>query len=126
MATTPRTQVTGSRAEELIGRAAEMVPALRARAGQAEAERRIPQETADQIVSAGLLRLANPDRYGGCGLDFDTIFEVEAELGRGCGSTAWCYAVWASHNWWLGLFPERAQEEYFSEPDVFSSSSLIP
>jgi alkylation response protein AidB-like acyl-CoA dehydrogenase len=126
MVTAQRSQMVDPRADAPIGRAAAMVPTLRERASLAEAERRIPQETVDEIVASGLLRLAHPDRFGGCGLDFDALFEIEAQLGRGCGSTAWCYAVWASHNWWLGLFPEQAQAEYFSDRDVLSSSSLIP
>jgi alkylation response protein AidB-like acyl-CoA dehydrogenase len=51
----------------------------------------------------------------------------DAVLGRGCGSTSWCYSVWASHNWIVGMYPMQAQEEYFaSSPDVLSSSSFGP
>jgi alkylation response protein AidB-like acyl-CoA dehydrogenase len=39
---------------------------------------------------------------------------VVSELGRGCGSTAWCYAVWASCNLVVGTFPLEAQEAYWS------------
>jgi 3-hydroxy-9,10-secoandrosta-1,3,5(10)-triene-9,17-dione monooxygenase len=47
------------------------------------------------------------------------------ELGRGCGSTAWCYAVWDIHNWMVGHWPLSTQEEYFaSGPDTLSSSSF--
>ena len=49
------------------------------------------------------------------------------ELGRGCGSTAWCYSLWTAHNWWLGHFPERCQEEFFATgPDTLFSSGLNP
>jgi 3-hydroxy-9,10-secoandrosta-1,3,5(10)-triene-9,17-dione monooxygenase len=66
-------------------------------------------------------------RFGGLGLDFDVVFDVAAELGRGCGSTAWCYSIWASHNWLAGMFPERAQEEYWGDsPDTLSSTSFNP
>jgi len=112
--------------EDAALRGAALVPALKERAFQAEARRSIPPETVDDIISSGLLRLANPDRYGGCGLDCDTIFEVAMELGRGCGSTAWAYSVWGIHNWVLGHFPEQAQEEYFADPDVISSTSYTP
>src|SRR5690348_1272517 len=112
--------------DELIAAAEAMVPRIRARAAEAEERRRLPAETVRDIVDAGFLRMASPDRYGGCGLDCDAIFEIEAALGRGCGSTAWCYGVWAIHNWATGLFPERAQEEYYANPDVISSSSYYP
>jgi alkylation response protein AidB-like acyl-CoA dehydrogenase len=66
-------------------------------------------------------------RFGGLGLNFDVVFDVAAELGRGCGSTAWCYSIWASHNWLAGMFPERAQEEYWADsPNTLSFISFNP
>jgi 3-hydroxy-9,10-secoandrosta-1,3,5(10)-triene-9,17-dione monooxygenase len=57
----------------------------------------------------------------------DAAFDVAWELGRGCGSTGWCYALWTIHNWWLGHFPEEAQEEFFAGgPDTLFSSGLNP
>src|ERR1700730_2953609 len=124
MAQTPTT--TAASVEELATRARALVPSLKQRARDAEQQRRISLESIDAIRSAGLLRAASPDRFGGCGVDCDAIFEIEAELGRGCGSTAWCYGVWGIHNWALGLFSEKAQAEYFDDPDVISSSSYYP
>ena len=113
--------------DELLGRAADLVPVLAERALVTEQLRRIPEETVKDLVGGGLLRIANPTRHGGFDLDYDTVIEVGALLGRGCGSTAWCYTIWSSHNWLLGLFPERAQEEYFGpSPDVMSSSAFNP
>jgi 3-hydroxy-9,10-secoandrosta-1,3,5(10)-triene-9,17-dione monooxygenase len=113
--------------DELLQRASALVPVLAERALVTEQQRRIPDETIKDLVGAGLLRIANPARYGGYGLDYDTVIEVGAVLGRGCGSTAWCFTVWSSHNWLLGMYPERAQEEYYgSSPDVLSSSGFNP
>ena len=111
--------------EELLGRASELVPRLAERAPEAERLRRIPDETVRDLLHAGLMRIATPDRYGGYGLDYDASLEVGAELSRGCGSTGWCYQVWSSHNWLLGHYEEAAQDEYFAEgPDVLSSSAF--
>ena len=66
-------------------------------------------------------------RRRGLGLDVSVVSSVAAELGRGCGSTAWCYALWTVHNWWIGHFPVPAQEEYFaSGPDTLACSALNP
>jgi 3-hydroxy-9,10-secoandrosta-1,3,5(10)-triene-9,17-dione monooxygenase len=93
----------------------------------AERARRIPDETIEDLKRAGFLRIATPERFGGNGCDYNASFDVAMELGRGCGSTAWCYSVWASHNWMLGQWPLAAQEEYFAGgPDTFASSSFIP
>ena len=113
--------------DELLSRATDLVPVLAHRALATEQRRQIPEETVKDLVSSGLLRISHPTRYGGFGLDYDTVIEVGATLEWGCGSTAWCYTIWSSHNWLLGLFPERAQEEYFgSSPDVMSSSAFNP
>lgn len=113
--------------DELLARASALVPILAQRAQLTEELRRIPDETIDDLTRAGLLRIANPTRFGGYGLDYDTVLEVAAELGRGCGSTAWCFNVWSSHNWLMGHWPLQGQEDYFADgPDVLSSSSFNP
>jgi 3-hydroxy-9,10-secoandrosta-1,3,5(10)-triene-9,17-dione monooxygenase len=113
--------------EEMRERAAALVPRLRERAAPTEELRRVPDETIDDLVNAGLLRIGNPDRFGGVGLDLDAAFDVTMELGRGCGSTAWTYSILNTHNWMLGFWPEQGQEEYFADsPDTFASSCFDP
>jgi len=113
--------------EEMIQRATALVPRLRERAERTEQLRRLPDETIADLVDSGLLRIGNPDRFGGLGLDVDTAFEVTLELGRGCGSTAWCYSVLNTHNWMLGHWPEQGQEECFADsPDTLASSGFDP
>ena len=100
---------------------------LRERAARTEQLRQIPPETVQDLVSSGLIRIGNPRRYGGQGVEMDTAFDVAWELSRGCGSTGWCYALWTAHNWWLGHFPEQAQDEFFTGgPDTLFSSGLNP
>jgi 3-hydroxy-9,10-secoandrosta-1,3,5(10)-triene-9,17-dione monooxygenase len=113
--------------DDALRRAAALVPVLKERAARTEQLRRVPPETVDDLVGSGLIRIGNPRRYGGNGLDLDVAHEVAWELGRGCGSTAWCYSLWTVHNWWLGHFPERAQDDFFaSGPDTVFSSGLNP
>ena len=113
--------------EELLLRASRLVPVLKERAARTEQLRQIPPETVKDLIASGLIRIGNPSRYGGQGVDLDVAHAVAWELGRGCGSTAWCYSLWTVHNWWLGHFPERAQEEFFaSGPDTLFSSGLNP
>lgn len=113
--------------EQLLQRAASLVPALRERAVETEERRQALPETIEDLKAAQLITAAQPQRYGGMGLDFDVVFDIAAELGRGCGSTAWCYGIWASHNWLVALFPEKAQNEYWAEdPNTLSSTSFNP
>ena len=113
--------------EKLVRRAAELVPTPREPAGMTEKLRQIPQETVDDFHALGILRAAQPTRFGGYDIDYPAVLDIAAELGRGCGSSAWCYGVWAAHNWVAGMFPEKVQEEYWSESvDVLSSTSVDP
>ncbi len=100
---------------------------LRQRAALTDQLRRQPKETVDDLHAAELMRAPQPKRFGGFDLDYPVVLDVAAELGRGCGSTAWCYSIWASHNWVAGMYPERAQEEYWADSvDTLSSTSLNP
>ena len=113
--------------EELVRRAASMVPTLRERAAKTEEGRKALPETIEDLKSAELIAVAQPKCYGGLGMDLGVVFDVAAELGRGCGSTAWCYGIWASHNWLVALFPRQAQEEYWADdPNTLSSTSFNP
>jgi 3-hydroxy-9,10-secoandrosta-1,3,5(10)-triene-9,17-dione monooxygenase len=104
-----------------------MLPILKERAARTEQLRQLPPETVRDLIDSGLIRIGAPQRYGGLGIEYDAAFDVAWELGRVCGSTAWCYALWTVHNWWLGHFPEAAQEEYFaSGPDTLACSALNP
>jgi alkylation response protein AidB-like acyl-CoA dehydrogenase len=52
---------------------------------------------------------------------------IIAELGRGCGSSAWVYGVLCDHQITLGMFGAQAQEELWGEhPDALVSSGLAP
>jgi 3-hydroxy-9,10-secoandrosta-1,3,5(10)-triene-9,17-dione monooxygenase len=111
----------------LLGRATHLVAVLKERAARTEQLRQIPSETVRDLTASGLIRIGNPQRYGGHGLEVDVVYDVAWELGRGCGSTAWCYGLWTIHNWWLGHFPEKAQEEFFADGfDTLFSSGLNP
>jgi alkylation response protein AidB-like acyl-CoA dehydrogenase len=113
--------------EELRRRTAALVPVLKERVARTEQLRQIPSETVQDLLASGLIRLGNPSRYGGLGVEYDAAFDVSWELGRVCGSTAWCYSLWTVHNWWVGHFSEQAQEEFFaSGPDTLASSALNP
>src|SRR5262249_60029272 len=93
--------------EELLRRAPGLVPVLRSRAAETEQLRQIPAESVSDLRRSGLIRIGNPRRYGGHDVEVDTAYDVGFELGRGCGSTAWCYSLWTPHNWWLGHFPRQ-------------------
>ena len=97
--------------EELLRRATEMVPVLKSRAGRTEELRRIPDETVQDFLSAGLNRIEVPNRFGGLDVAHGLVFQVGEELARGCASSSWCYSVWAANAYMVGFWPLQAQEE---------------
>jgi len=107
-AETNSTKVSG---EELVARAAAMVPALRERAAAAEEAGRIPEETFDDAKNADLFRVAVPRRFGGHEVEFKHIPQIIREWGRGCTSSSWVLGFLAYHNFQYGHFPEQAQQE---------------
>ncbi len=111
--------------DEAMRRARALVPILRERADRAEAAREIPKETLDDLHRTGLLRFHQPSRWGGMELDFVSLFDIPAEIGRGCASTAWNVANLGVHHWMLALYDECAQEEVWSKnPDALIASGI--
>jgi 3-hydroxy-9,10-secoandrosta-1,3,5(10)-triene-9,17-dione monooxygenase len=113
-------------AEELIERTEQLLPRFAERALDTERARRIPDESIAEIEEAQLNRILHPTRHGGMGLDYDTFFEVSWRIASACPSTGWVFNVSSVHNWQVGLAPEQAQEDFFANGDVWSSSAFNP
>lgn len=111
--------------DEAIRRARALVPVLRERAERAEALREMPKDTLEDLHRTGLLRFHQPRRWGGMEIDFVALFDLPAEVGRGCASTAWNVANLGVHHWMLALYDERAQAEVWGQnPDAVIASGI--
>ena len=111
--------------DEAMRRARALVPLLRARAEAADAGREMQKETLDDLHRTGLVRFHQPRRWGGMELDFVSLFDIPAEIARGCASTGWNVANLGVHHWMLALYDERAQEEVWGKnPDALIASGI--
>ena len=111
--------------DEAMARARALVPVLRERADGAEVGREMQKETLEDLHRTGLLRFHQPKRWGGMELPFEAIFDLPAEIGRGCASTAWNVANLGIHHWMLALYDERAQEEVWGKnPESLIASGI--
>lgn len=108
---------------ELIARAAKLVPVLKERAARCEELRRIPEETVADFFDAGIMNIASPVRFGGMGHGIDTAMMVSLEIGRGCASSAWMAGQWPGHGFIASNFSLEAQQEYWDNPRVLSSTA---
>ncbi len=110
---------------ELLDRARSMVPMLRARALQADRDRGIPLETHLAYKDAGFYKIFQPARYGGYEMPVGFMVEMCAELGRGCGSSAWVFSNLAGQSTIVGTHSPRAQDEVWAaDPDTLVASSF--
>lgn len=112
---------------DLVARAAALVPTLRGRADQCEAENKVPDATIADFQTAGFFKILQPRRYGGYEMDPEVFYAVQMKLAEGCMSSAWVLGVVAVHNWQLALFDPQAQEDVWGEdPTTLISSSYMP
>jgi 3-hydroxy-9,10-secoandrosta-1,3,5(10)-triene-9,17-dione monooxygenase len=112
---------------DLIGRARELSAFLAEKAPETTALRHVSPAVLEALAGAGLMSVGTPAEFGGHDVDIDTMFEIAYELGRGDASTAWCWAVWTLHSWYMGYAPRQLQEEIYADgPEVIISSSYNP
>jgi len=101
--------------DDLIGRAAELLPALESRAQETNTLRKLPEATVRDFKDAGVFKVQQPARCGGYELDFGALVHVSDKLGEACASSAWIASVVASHHWILGMFPAQAQDDVWGD-----------
>ncbi|MGH7091093.1 MAG: hypothetical protein ACREFQ_19520 [Stellaceae bacterium] len=110
----------------MVARARALVPALIARARDAERLRRLPDETIGELHTSGLFAAYRPARYGGAEVPIRGFIELGAILASACASTSWVYNNLVSHNWMLGYWPAMAQREVWADnPDALIGSGLV-
>src|SRR2546429_1251552 len=111
--------------DEALRRAREIVPVLRERAQATEDARMLLRENEQLLHETGLFRFHQPKAFGGMELDFVAIFDIPAEIARGCPSTAWNVGNLATHHWMLGYWdPETQHEVWDANPDALIASSI--
>jgi alkylation response protein AidB-like acyl-CoA dehydrogenase len=112
--------------EEIVARAAALVPLLRANSEASEAQRRVVQESIDAIEAAGIYDITKPARFGGLETDVATLLRVLVELGRGDGSAAWATSLSSVITWTIGLLPDRAQQDIWGANTTVRACGVIP
>ncbi|MDD3763920.1 MAG: acyl-CoA dehydrogenase family protein [Nevskiales bacterium] len=114
--------------EVLVQRARDMIPRLKERAAQCDADRKVPEQTIAEMKEAGFFRVLQPKRYGGYEMDPQVFYDVQMALAEGCMSTAWIYGVIGVHNWQIALFDPRAAEDIWGagDTDVLIASTYMP
>jgi alkylation response protein AidB-like acyl-CoA dehydrogenase len=116
--------------DELVGRAASLVPLLRENATKAEQLRRLPDETIRALEEAGLFRMLQPVARGGYGYDAATLSKVMTLIASGCASTIWVMSIYSSVAQLAELLSEEALVEIYAHEHariagVFGKSGAV-
>ncbi len=120
----PTRNVTG---QEMLERARALAPRFAERAGAAEEARRIPPESVNDMLDAGLARVLLPQRIGGYGLGFDTWFEVTRELSKADASHGWCAGLLIHHAHLIAQYPQAGQQAVWADGlDAPIAASFAP
>ncbi|MEV4431163.1 3-hydroxy-9,10-secoandrosta-1,3,5(10)-triene-9,17-dione monooxygenase oxygenase subunit [Streptomyces sp. NPDC049602] len=99
------------RDDDVLAAVRALAPALRERAAEAEALRRVPDRSVEELEDAGFFRLLRPRTYGGLAADPAVFYAAVHEIARACGSTGWAASVLGVHPWYVAQFDPQAQEE---------------
>ncbi|MES5820338.1 acyl-CoA dehydrogenase family protein [Streptomyces sp. RG80] len=111
---------------DLVARVHALRPLIAEHALRTEQRRRVTSEVLAALTDAGVYRMNVPRRYGGHQTRPSTQVDVIAEIAAACGSTAFTALIQAGCAFIAALFPDEAQEEIFTGPDVRVGGTLIP
>ena len=104
-----------------------LLPAIRDRVGQTEADRSIPRQSAQEFLDAGLARVLMPKQFGGWEMGLRAWVELSAEIATADAAHAWCACMIMHHPHYLAQFPEAAQAEVWRNgPDVAIACTFTP
>jgi alkylation response protein AidB-like acyl-CoA dehydrogenase len=71
----------------------------------------VPPATMADYHDTGLIRIAQPARYGGYEMGWDVLCEISQVLAEADGSQAWIQRIMADHAQMVATFPPEAQED---------------
>jgi alkylation response protein AidB-like acyl-CoA dehydrogenase len=113
--------------DELASRARALQPVLREAARATEANRRVSPATMGLLEQAELLSLVKPREYGGLSYGPSAMLPIGFELGRACGSTAWCAMIGNCNAWFTAYWPREAQDEVWKDrPGNLVAGAVAP
>jgi alkylation response protein AidB-like acyl-CoA dehydrogenase len=112
---------------ELVARIRELQPLIRENAARGEQDRRVAEESIQALQQAGILKIAQPKRYGGYETSMRTMLDVSAAVGEADGGTSWVVTLLNVCAWMTGTYPQQAQDDVWgADPDALVSGVLAP
>ncbi|MGY5014828.1 acyl-CoA dehydrogenase family protein [Streptomyces sp. 900105755] len=111
---------------DLVERVRALHPLVRSHALRAEQQGRVAEEVVEALAGAGIHRMNVPRRHGGYQSSLRTQVDALSEVSAACGSAGFMALIQAGCAFIAALFPDQAQDEIFTHPDVRVGGTLIP
>ncbi|MFF3990711.1 acyl-CoA dehydrogenase family protein [Streptomyces sp. NPDC001797] len=111
---------------DLVERVRALQPLVRSHALRAEQQGRVAEEVVEALAGAGIHRMNVPRRHGGYQSSLRTQVDALSEVSAACGSAGFMALIQAGCAFIAALFPDQAQDEIFTHPDVRVGGTLIP
>ncbi|MFD4596941.1 acyl-CoA dehydrogenase family protein [Streptomyces sp. NPDC058464] len=111
---------------DLVERVRELRPLIRSHALRAEQRRRVTGEVVEALTDAGIHRMNVPRHYGGYQTSLRTQVDALSEVSAACGSAGFMALIQAGCAFIAALFPDEAQDEIFTGPEVRVGGTLVP
>ena len=112
---------TANQALELVAHAQALVPELKSRSIEIDANRFLPQDIAEKMAAVGFYRLVTPAELGGLGATPRTLCEVCETLATGNGSAGWCIFIGSTSQYLFGAVPDTHLATMLKNPNVITS-----
>ncbi|HEY1701810.1 MAG TPA: hydroxylase [Trebonia sp.] len=111
----------------VVERVSEIGARLAATGDESERLGRLADESVALIREAGVMRLLQPEEFGGYAAHPRDFAEAVMEVARHCGSTGWVCGVGGVHPWELALMDRKLQDEVWGQdPDTWIASPYAP
>ncbi|MFF2720438.1 acyl-CoA dehydrogenase family protein [Streptomyces anulatus] len=110
-------------AHEVVRRVEEASALLAATAQETEGLGRLSDESVKLIREAGVMRMLQPQDFGGYAAHPRDFAEAVMAVARSCGSTGWVCGVGGVHPWEMALMDRELQSEVWGDdPDTWIAS----
>ena len=112
---------------DVFERIKESGPLLADHSEAGERQGHLTDEVVKQLTDTGLVRLLQPDEFGGYEADPRDFLAAVMDVGHHCPSAGWVAGVVGVHPWELALNDRRLQEEVWGDdPDTWVASPYAP
>jgi 3-hydroxy-9,10-secoandrosta-1,3,5(10)-triene-9,17-dione monooxygenase len=114
-------------AADMYQRIVDLQPAMKSRSEEAKLNRKVPQQTINDLQEAGFFLALQPKAYGGYELDPQDFFKMHLAIAEACMSTAWATGIVAVHAFQIALMDKQAQDDVWQDDiNTRISSSYAP